>query len=89
MKEKVVEKKKKSTSKKNKSTRNKKVLRVKKVPMPKPEIVYVRGPGKAERTLMFVAKILKVLLSFVEKKIQNLKDKRLAQRMSNHGPDKI
>lgn len=74
---------------KKKKSRKKKVTRIKKTPMQKPEIVYVHGPGKAERTLMFIAKILKILLSFVEKKIQNLKGRRLAKRMDNNGADKI
>ena len=38
-------------------------------------------PGKLERTLMFLARILKFLLGVVEKKIVYLKSRRLAKRM--------
>ena len=50
-------------------------------PMQKTKTVYVNRPGRTERTLMLLARILKSLLAFVEKKIQKLRAKRLAERM--------
>lgn len=58
------------------------VSRIKKAPMQKPKAVYKHGPGRMERTLMRLSTILKYLLTFVEKKIQKLRAKRLAERMN-------
>lgn len=53
------------------------------------EATYVRGPGILERTLMCLAKILTYLLNKVEKKIVELRGRRLARQMDGDGPDKI
>lgn len=67
----------------------KKVSRAKKTPMPKPEPVNVRGPGKVERALMCIETILKALLKYVGNRIKMLKTRRLAKRMDGDGTGRI
>jgi len=55
----------------------------------KSRTVYVVDPGKKERTLMCIVKILKTLLMFIETKIQNLKKRRIAKKMNGNGKDKL
>lgn len=62
----------------------KKVSRTK-VPSKKPTPSGPAGPGYVERAYMCIHSILKLLIGFVENRINKLKARRLARKMDGEG----